>query len=60
MISKRAKIKAIALVRDKNGNPKIDDPYNIHPSVLNALTQNDINYLYNIHGEKWLLHIQQQ
>lgn len=36
----------VGLVRDKNGNPKVDgDPKNLHPSIKQALTKKDKEFL---------------
>lgn len=40
------KFKGFALVRDKDGNPKVDDPDNLPPEIYNALTDKDKEYLY--------------
>lgn len=34
----KPKVTAYALVRDKNGKPKVDDPKSLHPSQIAALT----------------------
>jgi hypothetical protein len=35
------KVKVYALVRDKNGKPKIDDPENIPAEIWDALTDDE-------------------
>ena len=35
----RAIPKIYALVRDKDGRPKIDDPENLHPAIAAMLTE---------------------
>lgn len=38
----KIKVKGYALVRDKNGKPKIDgDVQKLHPSILNMLTKEE-------------------
>lgn len=34
----KAQARLYALVRDKDGNPKIDDPSSLHPSQIAMLT----------------------
>lgn len=42
----KAKVEMYALVRDKNGNPKVDVSLKeLHPSILEMLTPEDIKYL---------------
>ena len=49
--SKKAKIKMVAVVRDKEGNPKFDDIHNIQPEVMAVLTDKDKLYIKQITGE---------
>lgn len=35
----------VAIVRDKQGNPKFDDPHNVPQKVIDALTPKDLEYL---------------
>jgi len=44
-ITSPAEVKLIAIVRDKDGNPKFDDPDNVPPEILAALSPEDIDYL---------------
>jgi len=41
------KFKAFALVRDKDGKPKIDDPKNCPPEILEMLTDEEKEELFN-------------
>lgn len=43
------KMVAYALVRDKNGKPKIDDPANLPYEIFVALTDEEIEDIY--HGD---------
>lgn len=42
-----AKFKGYALVRDKNGKPKIDDPYSIPKPIFDMLTEQEKEDLYH-------------
>lgn len=44
--------KLYGLVRDKDGNPKIDDVMNIPKPVLDMLSKKDIEHLEQKHGVK--------
>ena len=44
-------IRAVAIIRDKYGNPKFDDPLNVPEVVLNALTKADKAYLTQLQRE---------
>ena len=44
---KPARIKMVALVRDKDGKPRIDDPENIPPEISNLLTPAEKKELKN-------------
>lgn len=46
------KLKGFGLVRDKYGNPKVDDARLLTPEVLAMLTEDDIQYLKE--NDKWL------
>jgi hypothetical protein len=41
METKKAKWKAFALIRDKDGKPKIDDKNNIPEQIWNMLTETE-------------------
>lgn len=41
----------VAIVRDKDGNPKFDDPDNVPDVVLKALTPKDLDYLEKLREE---------
>ena len=40
-------IKIVAIVRDKDGNPKVDNFPNCSRDILNALTEKDKEYLWH-------------
>lgn len=44
-------VKMVAIVRDKDGNPKFDDPHNVQPEVLKALTPKDLEYLEKLRNQ---------
>lgn len=46
----KAKIKAYALVRDKDGNPKFDNVRNIPASIWNSLTAKEQSDIRNRGG----------
>lgn len=46
----RPRIQIRALVRDKDGHPKFDDP-SLIPDYLHRLSEEDIAYLENQYGE---------
>ena len=46
-----AETKLIGIIRDKDGNPRFDDPNNVPPEVLAALTPKDIEYLKTLRNE---------
>lgn len=48
--AKPMKIKAYALVRDKHGRPKVDDPSTLPPEIINALSKEDLEYIYGPHS----------
>lgn len=35
----RPKVRLFGLVRDKDGNPKVDDPHNLPPEIKAMLTE---------------------
>ena len=37
--------RGVYIVRDKDGNPKFDDPHNVPQELLDALTEQDLQYL---------------
>ena len=45
--TKPARVQMVALIRDKNGKPRIDDPENIPPAIFNLLTQAEKEALKN-------------
>lgn len=45
--AKTGKATAYALIRDKNGKPKIDDIENCPKEILDALTKDEIEELKN-------------
>jgi len=50
-----AVMKGYALVRDKNGNPKVDHPENIPTEVWDQLSEKDKEFIYGsytLHGGK--------
>lgn len=46
--AKAGKIKAYALVLDKDGNPKVDDPHSLPPEIYNSLTESEKAYIENL------------
>jgi len=40
------KMKGYGIVRDKNGNPKIDNPEKLPKEILDSLSEQDRNYIY--------------
>jgi ribosome maturation factor RimP len=50
--SANSETKLVAVVRDKNGNVKLDDYENIPDEVLQVLTKEDFNYIQTIRGNK--------
>jgi len=47
-----AKLKGVFILRDKDGNPKFDDPMNVPMEILEALSVNDLNYLAKLQYEQ--------
>lgn len=45
MQSAKPKLELYALVRDKDGRPKVDDPHNLPPQIKAALTAEDLAFL---------------
>lgn len=41
----KVKIKAFAIVRDKDGNPKVDNPDTLPKEIIDALSEKDKAYL---------------
>lgn len=41
------KFKAFVLVRDAQGKPKVDDPQNLPPEILAALTEEEKQEIFN-------------
>ncbi len=50
--TKKAKVRFVGIVRDKDGNPRFDDPNNVPAEVLAALTQKDLEYLNTLRGKQ--------
>lgn len=46
-----SKIKLVGIVRDKDGNPRFDDPFNVPADIFKALTPNDIEYLNKLRNQ---------
>lgn len=44
--STRGKFVAFTLVRDKNGNPKVDDPQNLPVEIFKAFSDEDVKFIY--------------
>ena len=44
-------VRLVAIVRDKDGNPKFDDPYNVPAVIIKALTQSDIEHLNKLRNQ---------
>lgn len=42
-----SKFKGYALVRDKHGKPKIDDPMNLPKPIFDMLTEEEKKEIYN-------------
>lgn len=51
-VSTDAHTKAVILIRDCNGNIKLDDYDNIPDSILQVLTKEDFNYIQTIRGNR--------
>lgn len=43
-------VKLVALVRDKDGKPKFDDPHNVPDVIMDMLTDDDKAYLETLKG----------
>ena len=43
----QGKVKAYALVLDKDGNPKVDDPFSIPLEIYNSLSESQKAYIEN-------------
>lgn len=41
----KPKVTLFALVRDRDGNPKVDDPKALPPEIISALSESDRAYL---------------
>lgn len=48
----RGRFVGVAIVRDKDGNPKFDDPNNVPQVVFDQLTDADKAYLKTLKQEK--------
>ncbi len=46
--TQQAEVEVIGIVRDKDGNPKFDDPHNVPEKVLMALSPEDLTYLISL------------
>lgn len=44
-------INTVMIVRDKDGNPKFDDPMNVPDKVMMALSPEDLEYLVTLQRE---------
>jgi hypothetical protein len=49
--SRPGKLKLVALVRDKDGYPKFDNPHNVPQPILDMLTSDDLEYLELLKSE---------
>lgn len=47
-VSSNSTIKITGIVRDKDGNPRFDDPFNVSPEVYAALGESDRAYLQEL------------
>jgi len=46
-----SEIRTVAIVRDKDGNPRFDDPDNVPEIVLAALSEQDLEYLHKLRNQ---------
>ena len=49
--SRAGTYKGTFVIRDKNGNPKFDDPSNVPQKILDVLTEDDKKYLDSLKPE---------
>lgn len=45
------KLSLVAIVRDKDGNPRFDDPHNVPAVIMQSLTPSDIEYLNKLRNQ---------
>ena len=44
-------VQTVAIVRDKDGNPRFDDPDNVPEIILQSLTEKDLEYLNTLRND---------
>lgn len=49
--SQPEKVNIVMVVRDKDGNPKFDDPHNVPAEVFKSLTEKDLEYLNKLRSK---------